>query len=154
MRALCLPHDKVRSFCTAPQNIFFFFLSFFFEGVVQRGTASPGSTTVPEVHQHRATSRTQTVMHMYLFSAVYGVAEPRSCFSQWRGTGVPSSRLGTPRTRPGHPKRRWALISPPSHLKQAPNLGRRFVWHFVGRRSCRLRETCHEAGLLCRIKSK
>lgn len=72
--------------------------------------------------------------------------------------GYLTAALAPPEAAPGTPRGGgcWTsgAYSLPSHLKQAVNLRRRFSWRFAGRRSCRLREMCHEAGLLCRIKSK
>lgn len=98
------------------------------------------------------------MMQIYLFSVIYEVPEPSSSFAWRQGTRVLYGCFGTP-VLPWAPQEvvgtgLWVLISLPLHLKQALNLGRCFSWHFVGRQSCRLRETCHKAGLLCRIKSK
>lgn len=154
----CMPSSfpmTRRSPFAQPPKIFFFF-----EGLVPTpGIVSPGSITIPELNQHRATSHTQTTMACIFSSVIYGTPEPHSCFPQWQGTRFPYSHPSAPGTCPGgtpRGNRCWLVGAsvPASHLKQAPNSGCRFSRCFVGRRSCRLREMRHEAGLLCRIKSK
>ena len=96
LRALCLPCDKVLSLCTAPK------ISFFEGPVPTPGISSPGSITIPELNQHRATSHTQTTTHMYLL--FMGRLSQALAFPSGVEPECLTAALAPPKPAPGIPR--------------------------------------------------